>query len=401
MNCPACTYNENQGATNVEQCIKCEGGLPSEAGSASQRACGISSVCPAGSYFTKSSGGTGFCKECSANTFNSAAGATSTDDCHRCPSDTFSIPGSTSKTDCTADVTQNPTFAPTEAANPLITSTAAKLQLQGAGVTTASFNDEKYVAANKATIEDTMRETLYNEAQQSIAYSVTDISVVDVKVDDSVGDVNDGRTFRRRRLGFVGQLFNRVLEVVDANEPTTAIMLTFKVTADATALDDDATDAGLDVNEVPTAEDMLRVLTESVNTGELGNTLNRYASATDASPSLTTAEALDLKEAEIQNSNNGPDPNSEGATPASSFASLVIAVIAGVVVLLGVCYYQNKANANKAALRAAADATNGGDAIPEVRDTLPAFGNGVATTSNPLQAAKSKRGMAGGVHNYL
>ena len=75
-------------------------------------------------------------------------------------------------------------------------------------------------------------------------------------------------------------------------------MLTFKVTADATALDDDATDAGLDVNEVPTAEDMLRVLTESVNTGEFGNTLNRYASATDASPSLTTAEALDLQEAE-------------------------------------------------------------------------------------------------------
>merc|ERR1712072_1086092 len=84
--CPPGSFLNFAGATSVDQCRKCPGKLPSPAGSFSKRACGTGDKCPAGT-FAKQRGALFFCKKCPENTYSAEVGAQSVDACILCPTD--------------------------------------------------------------------------------------------------------------------------------------------------------------------------------------------------------------------------------------------------------------------------------------------------------------------------
>lgn len=85
-NCPAGTFNPDQGAT---RCQSCPSGKTSNAGATS---CHFINKCPAGTYMERA---TGVCHLCPINTFSNRAGRTS---CTNCPSGTHTT--TTGSTHC-------------------------------------------------------------------------------------------------------------------------------------------------------------------------------------------------------------------------------------------------------------------------------------------------------------
>jgi hypothetical protein len=268
--------------------------------SVSLSACGTSKDCPAGTYLSSN-----FyipCQRCPENTYNDATGAQDETACIRCPQDLFAPKGSTSLDDCKADVTPEPTAAPTEV--PSDFDMDLKVTLENDDISA-----EKFLESDDAmdAVKEAINDIMYNPENPDVQYSVESMNALDVAAtsDDDVGG-------SRRRLQTPG-----------------AIDVEFKLQVSGD------TDAGA---SIPQNDEVSARLTSAVNTGDFADSMTVYGLGTE----VEGATASNMQEYQVSNQDTDPVEENEKSKNSKLPVSYIIGGIAAALVVGFVLYWRNR-----------------------------------------------------------